>query len=258
MSDVVIDIKNLQKCYRLGEYTLKTLTSDISRWWARKNNREDPNLIIGQEEIKGTEFWALKGINANIKKGEAVGVIGRNGSGKSTLLKILARITAPTKGEVVLRGKVASMLEVGTGFHPEMTGRENIFLNGAILGMSTGEINSKLDDIIQFSECSDFIDTPVKRYSSGMYVKLAFAVAAHLDSDILLMDEVLAVGDMNFQKKCLDKMSSIVHDENRTVIFVSHNIESVKSLCSRSILLDRGKLIFDGETDEAATLYAAK
>ncbi len=255
MQETVIKIENLRKRYRLGLIGSGTLTEDLQSWWARVRKKEDPNLKIGEQAGSGKEFWALNGINMEVKRGETLGIIGANGSGKSTLLKILSRVTAPTEGEVKIKGRISSMLEVGTGFHGELTGRENIYLNGAILGMSRNEVDKKIEDIIEFSECRKFIDTPVKRYSSGMYVKLAFAVAAHLDSEILVMDEVLAVGDMKFQEKCLGKMGEVADKEGRTVLYVSHNMNTIQQLCSRCIVLDKGRVIFDGEVEEAIRIY---
>lgn len=218
--------------------------------------KEDPNTIIGTDtRLWGTTFMALNGVSFSVRKGEAVGIIGRNGAGKSTLLKIISRITAPTEGEIRLRGRVASMLEVGTGFNGEMTGRENIYMNGAILGMTKAEVASKIDEIIAFSECGDFIDTPVKRYSSGMFVKLAFSVAAHLDSEIMVMDEVLAVGDMKFQQKCLGRMGDAANQEGRTVLYVSHNMSTIRQLCDRCVVLDQGRVIYDGDVEKAISIY---
>lgn len=251
----VIQIENLKKKYRLGSIGGRTLREDIVSWWAQKRGRQDPNRPIGMGEISGDYFMALGGIDLTVYKGDALGIVGSNGAGKSTMLKILSRITAPSEGTVKIKGTIASMLEVGTGFHGELTGRENIYLNGAILGMTKEEIDSKIDDIIEFSECAKFIDTPVKRYSSGMYVKLAFSVAAHLDADILIMDEVLAVGDMKFQKKCLEKMNEISKREGRTILYVSHNMSTITRLCNRCIVLDKGKIIFNGDTSEAVRLY---
>ena len=253
---LVIRISDLKKEYRLGQIGSTTLQKEIKRWWALKRGLEDPYSKIGQpKRIKGDRFMALNGINLTVHKGEALGIIGRNGAGKSTLLKIISRITAPTEGEVEIIGRVTSMLEVGTGFHGEMTGRENVYLNGAILGMTTAEIDAKMDEIVAFSEVGEFIDTPVKRYSSGMYVKLAFSVAAHLDNEIQIMDEVLAVGDVDFQKKCLQKMRASAHVEGRTVLYVSHNMSTIRRLCDRCIVLDEGKIIFDGNVDKAISLY---
>lgn len=252
----VIKIENLTKEYRLGVIGSGTLRRDLQSWYAKKRGKEDPNLRIGAKAYtKGDSFLALNGINIEIKHGERVGIIGANGAGKSTLLKLLSRVTSPTEGRIMFRGRIASMLEVGTGFHAELTGRENIYLNGAILGMSKEEVTSKIDSIIEFSECERFIDTPVKRYSSGMFVKLAFAVAAHLDAEIMIMDEVLAVGDMKFQKKCIAKMRELALNDNRTVLYVSHNMNTIRELCSRCIVLDHGKIIFDGDVDEAIKIY---
>jgi lipopolysaccharide transport system ATP-binding protein len=256
MSEPIISINNVKKKYKLGAIGGRTLTEDIQSWWARKRGKEDPNLKIGEDARKiGETFWALNGVSFDVYPGEAVGIIGSNGAGKSTLLKLLSRVTAPTEGEIILGGRVTSMLEVGTGFHGELTGRENIYLNGAILGMTKMEIDSKMDDIIAFSECEEFIDTPVKRYSSGMYVKLAFAVAAHLDSEIMIMDEVLAVGDVKFQKKCLGKMGDASGNEGKTVLYVSHNMSTIKQLCTRCIVLNHGKVIYDGDVDKAIAVY---
>lgn len=253
---IAIKIQGLKKQYRLGQIGGGTLTADLQSWWARVRHKEDPNSKIGTDQrLIGQTFMALNGINLTIRQGEAIGIIGGNGAGKSTMLKILSRITAPTEGAVDIYGRIASMLEVGTGFSPEMTGRENVYMNGAILGMTKAEIDAKMEDIIEFSEVREFIDTPVKRYSSGMYVKLAFSVAAHLDSEIMIMDEVLAVGDMAFQKKCLDKMRSAAKDEGRTVLYVSHNMNTIRKLCDRCIVLEKGKIIFDGDVEEAIGVY---
>lgn len=255
MSDVAIKIENLKKQYRLGAIGGGTLRGDLQSWWARKRGKEDPNLMIGQDyDTEGDTFWALKGIDLEVKKGEALGIIGANGAGKSTLLKILSRVTAPTEGDIWINGRIASMLEVGTGFHGELTGRENIYMNGAILGMSKKEVDSKIESIIDFSECRQFIDTPVKRYSSGMYVKLAFAVASHLDAEIMVMDEVLAVGDMKFQKKCLGKMGDEAKG-GRTVLYVSHNMATIRNLCTRCIVLNKGRMTFNGDVDTAISEY---
>ncbi len=247
MSKPIIEVHRISKLYRLGAthgQSYKVLRDVIAGAFSRKK----------QDSLR--EFWALQDISFDVQEGEVLGVIGRNGAGKSTLLKILSRITEPTAGEITLRGRVASLLEVGTGFHPELTGRENIFMNGAILGMTRQEIRSKFDEIVAFSEVERFIDTPVKRYSSGMYVRLAFAVAAHLEPEILLVDEVLSVGDAEFQKKCLGKMGEVAKG-GRTVLFVSHNLGSVKQLCSKGILLDRGKIAFEGPIEEAVNQYLA-
>ncbi|WP_235884439.1 ABC transporter ATP-binding protein [Pedobacter hiemivivus] len=252
MSNLAIKVENLSKAYQLGEIGTGTLSRDLERWWASIRGKEDPFLRIGEtndRSAKGTSnvVWSLKDLNLEIKQGDAVGIIGRNGAGKSTLLKILSRVTAPTTGSVKIKGRIASLLEVGTGFHPELTGRENIFLNGAILGMRKAEIKRKFDEIVDFAGVERYIDTPVKRYSSGMYVRLAFAVAAHLESEILIVDEVLAVGDAEFQKKCLGKMGEVSKGEGRTVLFVSHNMSAIGSLCQKGILLDRGILKSFGE-----------
>lgn len=254
--DIAIEITGLKKRYRLGVIGGGTLQGDIQSWWARRRGKEDPNLIIGQKQHgKNETFMALNGVDLTVYKGERLGIIGHNGAGKSTLLKLLSRVTAPTEGKICIDGRISSMLEVGTGFNPELTGRENIYLNGAILGMTKEEVSLKIDEIIEFSECGQFIDTPVKRYSSGMYVKLAFAVAAHLDSEILVMDEVLAVGDMKFQQKCLGKMSDVSQSEGRTVLYVSHNMNTIRQLCDRCVVLDRGKICFDGDVEEAISIY---
>lgn len=246
----VIKIENLWKEYRLGVIGHGTLSHDLQSWWARIRGKEDPNSKIPmlkglEKQIEGDRFWALRGINLEVKEGEVLGIIGKNGAGKSTLLKILSRVTAPSQGSIKVKGRIASLLEVGTGFHPELTGMENVFMNGAILGMSKKEISAKLDEIIDFSGVEDFINTPVKRYSSGMYVRLAFAVAAHLEPEILVVDEVLAVGDDEFQKKCIGKMKE-VSGQGRTVLFVSHNLMSVKALCTQCIELGYGAIVNSG------------
>ncbi len=254
--EVAIKISGVKKMYKLGQIGGGTLQGDLQSWWARVRGKEDPNTKIGQgERLVGQTFMALNGIDLTVYKGEAVGIIGGNGAGKSTLLKLLSRVTAPTEGEIDIYGRIASMLEVGTGFNGEMTGRENIYMNGAILGMTKAEIDAKMEQIIEFSEVRDFIDTPVKRYSSGMYVKLAFSVAAHLDSEIMIMDEVLAVGDMAFQKKCLDKMREAANGEGRTVLYVSHNMNTIRQLCDRCIVLDKGKVVFEGDVEKAIEVY---
>lgn len=257
MSNLAIRIDHVSKQYRLGAIGGGTLRGDLQSLWARVRHKEDPNLRIGETQTtdKHQRFLALDDVSFDVKKGEIVGIIGHNGAGKSTLLKLLSRVTAPTKGEIGINGRIASMLEVGTGFHPELTGRENVYMNGAILGMTKAEITRKFDEIVEFAEMGKFIDTPVKRYSSGMYVKLAFAVAAHLDSEILVMDEVLAVGDMKFQEKCLGKMSDVSNQEGRTVLYVSHNMNTIKNLCQRCVVLDHGHNIFDGDVSEAISLY---
>lgn len=260
MSDnYAIKIQGLKKQYRLGQIGGGSLTADLQSWWARVRHKEDPNSKIGTDQrLYGKTFMALNGIDLEIKQGEAVGIIGSNGAGKSTMLKILSRITAPTAGTVDINGRIASMLEVGTGFSGEMTGRENIYMNGAILGMTRAEIDAKMEEIIEFSEVRDFIDTPVKRYSSGMYVKLAFSVAAHLDAEIMIMDEVLAVGDMAFQQKCLNKMRDAATVQGKTVLYVSHNMNTIRKLCDRCIVLDQGRVIFDGDVEEAIAIYLGK
>lgn len=256
MSDTVIQVESLSKRYRLGTIGTGTLSHDLNRWWARVRGRPDPSAKLGQgQKADDEEFiWALRDVSFEVRRGEVLGVIGRNGAGKSTLLKILSRVTAPTAGEVRVRGRIASLLEVGTGFHPELTGRENIFLNGAILGMSKAEIRGKFDEIVAFSEVGKFIDTPVKRYSSGMYVRLAFAVAAHLEPEILIVDEVLAVGDVEFQKKCLGRMGEVAQ-EGRTVLFVSHNMAAVENLCSNALLLEHGTKRASGAVPDVTLTY---
>ena len=255
--DDMIFIDNVSKEYRLGAIGGATLKGDLQSWVAKVRHKEDPNLKIGETAYKKNErFLALEDVSFSVKPGEALGIIGHNGAGKSTLLKLISRVTAPSKGDIYLNGRVASMLEVGTGFHPELTGRENVYLNGAILGMSKKEIDRKFDEIVEFSEIPQFIDTPVKRYSSGMYVKLAFSVAAHLDSEIMIMDEVLAVGDVAFQKKSLGKMGDAANKQNRTVLYVSHNMGTVKRLCSKCAVLDKGHLVYLGDVDTAIGMYA--
>lgn len=257
MSKTVIKVENLSKYYRLGLIGGGTLREDVNRAIAKLLGRPDPLLKIGEKDHgnrKGGQIWALRDLNFEVKEGEILGVIGGNGAGKSTLLKILSRITAPTEGSVKIKGRVGSLLEVGTGFHPELTGRENIYLNGTILGMQRAEVTSKLEEIIEFAEMSKFIDTPVKRYSSGMTVRLAFAVAAHLEPEILIVDEVLAVGDDAFQKKCLGKMKDVASG-GRTVLFVSHNMNTIAKLCSRAIWMSKGSLEFDGPTEATIANY---
>jgi len=254
--EIAVKISGVKKRYKLGQVGGGTLKADMESWWAKVRGKEDPNSIIGEDErSNGTVFMALNGVDLTIYKGEAVGIIGSNGAGKSTLLKLLSRVTAPTEGEIDLYGRITSMLEVGTGFSGELTGRENVYMNGAILGMTKAEIDAKMEQIIEFSEVREFIDTPVKRYSSGMFVKLAFSVAAHLDSEIMIMDEVLAVGDVNFQTKCLDKMREAAKQEGRTVLYVSHNMNTIRTLCDRCIVLDKGKIIFIGEVNDAINIY---
>ena len=253
---VAIQISGVKKMYKLGQIGGGTLRADLQSWWARVRGKEDPNTKIGaNQRLVGQTFMALNGIDLTVYQGEALGIIGGNGAGKSTMLKLLSRVTAPTEGEIDIYGRIASMLEVGTGFNGEMTGRENVYMNGAILGMTKTEIDAKMEDIIEFSEVREFIDTPVKRYSSGMYVKLAFSVAAHLDSEIMIMDEVLAVGDMAFQKKCLDKMRDAAKKEGRTVLYVSHNMNTIRQLCDRCVVLEKGKVAFLGDVEEAIGIY---
>ena len=254
--EVAIRLSGVKKMYKLGQIGGGTLQADLQSWWARKRGKEDPNTKIGQgKRLVGQTFMALNGIDLTVYRGEALGIIGGNGAGKSTMLKLLSQVTAPTEGTIDIYGRIASMLEVGTGFNGEMTGRENVYMNGAILGMTKAEIDAKMEDIIEFSEVRDFIDTPVKRYSSGMYVKLAFSVAAHLDSEIMIMDEVLAVGDVAFQKKCLDKMREAAKREGRTVLYVSHNMNTIRQLCDRCVVLDKGKIVFDGDVEGAIGAY---
>jgi lipopolysaccharide transport system ATP-binding protein len=257
-----ISVENLSKAYRLGEFGSGSITGDLKRWWALSRGKEDPFLKIGETNDRtkkgNTEVvWSLRNLNFQIREGEAVGIIGKNGAGKSTLLKLLSRVTSPTTGNIKISGRVASLLEVGTGFHPELTGRENIFLNGAILGMRKHEILKNFDEIVDFSGVERYIDTPVKRYSSGMYVRLAFAVAAHLQSEILIVDEVLAVGDSEFQKKCLGKMGDISKGEGRTILFVSHNLTMIKKLCNTSVLLNNGEIQKHEKTEEIVNLYTS-
>ncbi|QIF02951.1 ABC transporter ATP-binding protein [Roseimicrobium sp. ORNL1] len=259
MSETVIEVDNISKLYRLGEVGTGSLAHDVNRWWHRVRGKEDPYSQVGQvnDRTKKAEsdwVWALKDINFEVKQGDVLGIIGRNGAGKSTLLKILSRVTAPSTGEVRVKGRIASLLEVGTGFHPELTGRENIFLNGAILGMTRAEIRAKLDEIVSFSGCEAYLDTPVKRYSSGMQVRLAFAVAAHLEPEILIVDEVLAVGDAEFQKRCVGRMSEVAK-EGRTVLFVSHNMNAVHALCGTGMVLKEGQPEFAGDISRAIEIY---
>lgn len=261
--DIILKAENISKQYRLGQVGTGTLSHDLNRWWHQIRGKENPYLKIGDvndRSTKGTSdyVWALQDINFEVERGEVLGIIGKNGAGKSTLLKILSKVTAPTTGAIKSRGRIASLLEVGTGFNGEMTGRENIFLNGAILGMTKKEITSKLDEIIEFSGCERYIDTPVKRYSSGMTVRLAFAVAAFLEPEILVIDEVLAVGDAEFQKKAIGKMQDISRGEGRTVLFVSHNMAAVKSLCTRGVVLEHGKVVFEGGIDESVDFYLSR
>ncbi len=256
MSELAVKVENVYKEYRLGAIGGATLKGEIQSKIAKLRKKEDPNLKIGEKaHEKNERFMAINGMSFEVKKGEAIGIIGHNGAGKSTILKLICRVTTPTKGNIYLNGRITSMLEVGTGFHPELTGRENVYLNGAILGMSKSEIDKKFDEIVEFSEVGQFIDTPIKRYSSGMKVKLAFAVASHLDSEIMIMDEVLAVGDVRFQNKCIERMKKVATEEGRTVLYVSHNMASVKSLCNRCIVLSKGQVIFEGNTEEAIAIY---
>jgi lipopolysaccharide transport system ATP-binding protein len=256
-----IEFNNISKQYRLGLVSTKTISHDFNRWWTTTILRkEDPYLKIGETNDRSSKgssdyVWALRNIDFKIEQGDVVGIIGKNGAGKSTLLKLLSKVTAPTTGTICAKGRIGSLLEVGTGFHPEMTGRENIFMNGAILGMNKSEIKRKLDEIIDFSGCERYIDTPVKRYSSGMMVRLGFAVAAHLDPEILVVDEVLAVGDAEFQKKAIGKMQDVSKGEGRTVLFVSHNMTSIKSLCKHGVILQNGTLIDAGDIDPIVTHY---
>lgn len=253
----LIRIEGVSKRYRLGVINRGMLYKDLQSWWARKTGKEDPHAKIGEHHNrieKGNEFWALRDINLSVYAGDTIGIIGQNGAGKSTLLKILSRTTSPTEGQIKTRGRISSLLEVGTGFHPELTGRENVFLNGAILGMSRQEVARKFDEIVDFAEINEFIDTPVKRYSSGMYVRLAFAVAAHLDPEVLIVDEVLAVGDSNFQRKCIGKMSKVAK-EGRTVILVSHSMVLIETLTQRSVWLQDGQLQMAGESKQVAAEY---
>ena len=259
-NDFILKVENLSKQYRLGTVGTGTISHDLNRLIAKIRGKEDPYLKIGESNDRASKgnsqyVWALKDINFEVKKGEVLGIIGKNGAGKSTLLKILSRVTGPSTGSIKSNGRIASLLEVGTGFHPEMTGRENVFLNGAILGMTKKEIASKIDEIISFSGCERYIDTPVKRYSSGMKVRLAFAVAAHLEPDILIVDEVLAVGDAEFQKKAIGKMQDISGNNGRTVLFVSHNMVAVKNLCNRAIVLNNGQVSFEGTVNDSINFY---
>lgn len=262
MSDIAIQVEHLYKQYKLGIIGTGTISHDVTRWWYKMQGKEDPYQKVTvlndrtQKYTKNNDYvWALNDINFEVKRGEVLGIVGKNGAGKSTLLKILSKVTAPTKGLIKVNGRIASLLEVGTGFHPELSGRENIFLNGAILGMSKAEIKSKFDEIVDFSGVDKYIDTPVKRYSSGMYVRLAFAVAAHLESEVLVVDEVLAVGDAEFQKKCMGKMKQVSKGEGRTVLFVSHNMTAVNTLCNSCIYLRNGGLYSEGPTDVIVDQY---
>jgi lipopolysaccharide transport system ATP-binding protein len=259
MSDIVIRAENISKLYKLGNVSAATFKEDANKLWAKVRGKEDPTLLLAEvndRTKKGTSdyVWALKDINFEVKQGDVLGIIGRNGAGKSTLLKILSKVTAPTTGSIKVKGRIASLLEVGTGFHPELTGNENIYLNGHILGMTKKEIDGKLDEIIDFAGVEKYLDTPVKRYSSGMYVRLAFAVAAHLEPEILIIDEVLAVGDAEFQKKCLGKMKNIA-GEGRTVLFVSHNLQAVSNLCKTGLLINNGRVMVNGDIEECIKKY---
>jgi lipopolysaccharide transport system ATP-binding protein len=258
--DIILKVENVSKQYRLGTIGTGTISHDLNRWWHSIRGKEDPYLKIGETNDRATKgtsdyVWALQDINFEVKRGEVLGIIGKNGAGKSTLLKILSRVTTPTTGSMKSRGRIAALLEVGTGFNPELTGRENIYLNGAILGMTKKEISSKLDEIIEFSGCERYIDTPTKRYSSGMNVRLGFAVAAFLEPEILIVDEVLAVGDAEFQKKALGKMQDVSKNDGRTVLFVSHNMAAVRSLCTRGIVLKNGMVVHDGHAIDAVSYY---
>ncbi len=260
MSETVIKVEQLSKRYRLGLVGAGTLREDLVGLWYKLTGKEDPYLQLAESNIQSQTsdsdyVWALKDVNFEVRQGEVLGIIGKNGAGKSTLLKLLSRVTAPTQGTIKAKGRIASLLEVGTGFHPELTGKENIFLNGAIMGMNRKEIARKLDEIIEFAGIQRYVNTPVKRYSSGMYVRLAFAVAAHLEPEILIVDEVLAVGDAEFQRKALGKMQDVSSGEGRTVLFVSHNMKAVKSLCTRAILMEHGTVAFEGSPSEAVARY---
>ena len=260
MSNTVIEFNNVGKQYILGTIGTGTLSQDLNRWWARVRGKEDPFLKIGDTNDRTQKgdshfVWALRDISFKVEQGDVVGIIGKNGAGKSTLLKILSRVTSPTTGDIKIKGRIASLLEVGTGFHPEMTGRENIFMNGSIMGMTKAEIKSKFDEIVDFAGVAKYVDTPVKRYSSGMMVRLGFAIAAHLEPEILVVDEVLAVGDDEFQKKAIGKMQDVSKGEGRTVLFVSHNMAAVKSLCNRGVVLENGQTAYQGDIDDSLHYY---
>lgn len=261
MGETVLSVQQLGKQYRLGEIGTGTLSHDLKRWYSKARGKGDPYALVGEENRRdvagGNYVWALKDFSMDVRKGEVLGIIGKNGAGKSTLLKLLSRVTRPSSGSIKAKGRIASLLEVGTGMHPELTGKENIYLNGAILGMTRPEIDEKFDEIVSFSGCSKYVDTPVKRYSSGMKVRLGFAVAAFLEPEILIVDEVLAVGDAEFQRKAIGKMKDVTSEGNRTVLFVSHNMAAVSSLCTRAVVLKNGKCTFDGNTDEAIQHYLA-
>lgn len=256
----IISIDNISKQYRIGEFNTGTISHDLNKWWAKTFKKEDPYSLIGEENDRTKKtnskyVFALKNISFDVEKGDVVGIVGKNGAGKSTLLKILSKVTGPSDGNIKIKGRVASLLEVGTGFHPEMTGRENIYMNGTIMGMSKKEIDTKLEEIVEFAGIAKYIDTPVKRYSSGMTVRLGFSVAAHLEPDILVVDEVLAVGDIDFQKKAIGKMKEVSGEKKRTVLFVSHNLNSLRKLCNKGILLENGKCIFKGKIDDVISKY---
>lgn len=260
MSNTVIEFNNVGKQYILGTIGTGTLSQDLNRWWANIRGKEDPFLKIGETNDRTQKgesrfVWALRNINFKIEQGDVVGIVGKNGAGKSTLLKILSRVTSPTTGDIKIKGRIASLLEVGTGFHPEMTGRENIFMNGSIMGMTKAEIKSKFDEIVDFAGVAKYVDTPVKRYSSGMMVRLGFAIAAHLEPEILVVDEVLAVGDAEFQKKAIGKMQDVSRGKGRTVLFVSHNMAAVKSLCTQGVVINNGQIAFKGDIDETLKFY---
>lgn len=260
MSDIVLSVENLSKQYRIGEIGTGTLSNDMKRWWAQVRGKEDPFSLVGQvnDRTKKAEsdfVWALKDVNFKVKQGDVLGIVGKNGAGKSTLLKLISRITSPTTGSIKVKGRIASLLEVGTGMHPEMTARENIYLNGAIMGMTKREISRKFDEIVDFAGCALYVDTPVKRYSSGMRVRLGFAVAAFLEPEILIVDEVLAVGDAEFQKKAIGKMKDVSSGDGRTVLFVSHNMESIEALCTSCAVFKNGTVLQQGETNEMIELY---
>ncbi|WP_052597837.1 ABC transporter ATP-binding protein [Aureispira sp. CCB-QB1] len=263
MSNIVLSVENLSKQYRIGEIGTGTLSNDLKRWWAQIRGKEDPFSLVGQindrtQKAESDYVWALKDINFQVKEGSVLGIIGKNGAGKSTLLKLISRITSPTIGSVKIKGRIASLLEVGTGMHPEMTARENIYLNGAIMGMTKQEISRKFDEIVNFAGCALYVDTPVKRYSSGMRVRLGFAVAAFLEPEILIVDEVLAVGDAEFQKRAIGKMKEVSQGGGRTVLFVSHNMASVRNLCNEAIVLENGQIDFQGGTEESISYYLTK
>ena len=263
MSRKQISVENISKLYRLGKVGTGSIFHDVNRWWHTVRGKEDPYMRVGEvndrtQKSNGDYVWALKDINFEVEQGEVLGIIGRNGAGKSTLLKLLSRTTAPTTGSIKVKGRIASLLEVGTGFHPELSGRDNIFMNGTILGMTRAEIKSKFDEIVEFAGVERYLDTPVKRYSSGMYVRLAFAVAAHLESEILIVDEVLAVGDLEFQKKCLGKMKDVSEKQGRTVLFVSHNMQSIANLTTSAILMERGSCILYPDCNLAIDDYVSR